>query len=225
MIKEQVKSIHPLLMIILNRLKGAGEVVAAADGHLFFQPAACIKCLSGAMDMKKEGQAAGVRIIVRKVRKRANDSKYKGMPWYQIYVLPIVKKNVKTMTAAERKNIELNTQALRMAHAVMRDPKKVAYYTELHEAHKCNPQGYKKLYPNLFGFLVATFRMELENQEIPENPERYENVVSLENAESTAGIRQRTPRQVHGIRKVIIPQRTAVVVVSVRHTPYFARAA
>jgi len=45
-----------------------------------------------------------------------------------------------------------------LANAAERDPEKAAYYHELHEAHKLNPEGYKKLYPNFFGFLVATFQ-------------------------------------------------------------------
>ena len=45
-----------------------------------------------------------------------------------------------------------------LANAAERDPEKAVYYHELHEAHKRNPEGYKKLYPNFFGFLVATFQ-------------------------------------------------------------------
>lgn len=162
--QKEPKPIHPFLQKLLPLLKSAGEVVIAPDGHIFLNPNASIKTLWGAMDMKKEGQAAGVRVVVRKVHKRALKSKYAGMPWLQVYVLPIVKKNAQTMTDAERRNMEINRQALLMAHAVERDPEKAAYYHELHEAHKLNPEGYKKLYPNFFGFLVATFRMELEAQ-------------------------------------------------------------
>ena len=76
------------------------------------------------------------------------------------------------MTDAERRNMEMNTQALRMAHAVERNPEQLAAYKELHEAHKRNPQGYKKLYPNLFGFLVATFRMQLEAEQAKTESEK-----------------------------------------------------
>lgn len=165
--KDQVKEIHPLMQKIIDRLvqTGAGEVVITEDGHVFFQPSIYIKHLWGAADMKREGKAAGVRVIIRKVRKRGKRCKYAGLPSYQIYVLPIVEKNAKTMTDNERLNMELNAQALRMAHAVMRNPEQAAYYHELHEAHKLNPVGYKKFYPNFFGFLVATFRMQLAAQE------------------------------------------------------------
>ena len=153
---------------IIDRLvqTGAGEVVVAEDGHVFFQPSVYINHLWGAADMKREGKEAGVHVIIRKVPKRGKRCKYAGLPEFQIYVLPIVKKNAQTMTDKERRNMELNTQALRMAHAVERDPVQSAYYHELHEAHKLNPVGYKKLYPNFFGFLVATFRMQLESQEV-----------------------------------------------------------
>jgi len=42
-------------------------------------------------------------------------------------VLPIVQKNAQTMTDAERRNMEINAQTLRMAHAVERDPQQAAY--------------------------------------------------------------------------------------------------
>lgn len=155
------------MQIVIDRLvsTGAGEVLIAPDGHVFVRSCLTINSLWGTMDMKKEGEKYGERIVVRKVKKRAKRSKYAGMPWLQLYSLPIVKKNVSTMTDAERRNMEMNTQALRMAHAVERNPEQLATYTRLHEAHKRNPQGYKKLYPNLFGFLVATFRMQLAAQE------------------------------------------------------------
>ena len=167
MTNNQNKEIHPLLQKIIDRLAqtGAGEVVVAEDGHIFFQPCVAIKHLWGAADMKREGKEAGVHVIIRRVNKRGKRCKYAGLPWFQIYVLPIVEKSAKTMTDKERRNMELNAQALRMAHAVERDPEQAAYYHELHEAHKLNPIGYKKLYPNFFGFLVATFRMQLEAME------------------------------------------------------------
>ena len=158
---------HPLLQKMISCIKdlGVGEVVVTPDGHLFFQPCVGIEYLRGAIDEKKEGEKYGVRVILRQVRKRAKNSKYAGLPWFQIYMLPIVKKNAKTMTDAERRNMEQYAQALKMAHAVERDPEQAAKYHELHEAHKKNPEGYKKLYPNFFGFLVATFRMELAKAE------------------------------------------------------------
>lgn len=164
---NQVKEIHPFLQKIIDRLvkTGAGDVVVAEDGHVFFQPSVHIKHLWGAADVKKEGRDAGVHVIIRNVKKRGKRCKYADMPWFQIYVLPIVQKNAQTMTDKERRNMELNKQAMRMAHAVERDPVKAAYYHELHEAHKLNPVGYKKLYPNFFGFVYATIRMELEAQE------------------------------------------------------------
>ena len=167
---DPIKEIHPLLQKIIRRLEqsGAGEVVVAEDGHVFFQPSVHIEHLWGAADMKMEGKEAGLHVVIRRVRNRGKRCKYAGMPWYQIYVLPIVEKNAQTMTDKERRNMELNAQALRMAHAVERDEDQAAVYRELHEAHKKNPEGYKKLYPNFFGFLVATFRMQLAAQEAEE---------------------------------------------------------
>ena len=102
-----VKTIHPLLQTVINRIvnSGAGEVYVTQDGHLFVKPCMCFNAFWGAMDMKKEGDAAGVRIVVRKVRKRAKNSKYADMPWLQLYVLPIVKKEAATLTDAERRNM------------------------------------------------------------------------------------------------------------------------
>lgn len=169
--------IHPLLQKIINRIvqSGVGEVIAADDGHLFVQTCNAIKVIHGALDLKKEGDAAGVRVVVRKVKKRAKNSKYAGMPMLQLYVLPIVQKNAQTMTHAERRNMEINAQTLRMAHAVERDPQQAAYYHELHEAHKLNPVGYKKIYQSFFGFLVATFRVQLENAQLAETAETQTN--------------------------------------------------
>ncbi|MBR4520471.1 MAG: starch-binding protein [Paludibacteraceae bacterium] len=56
--------------------------------------------------------------------------------------------------------------------AVERNPEQLAAYKELHETHKRNPQGYKKLYPNIFGFLVATFRMQLEAEQAKTESEK-----------------------------------------------------
>lgn len=164
---NQPKDLHPLLQEIIRRLvtSGAGDVLITDDGHLFLRPCACFKAFWGAMDMKKEGKQHGVRIVVRKVSKRAKNSRYANMPLLQMYVLPIVRKNAATMTDAERRNIEMNTRALKMAHAVERDPEQSAYYHTLHEAHRLNPAGYSKCYNNFFGFLVATFRMQLEAAE------------------------------------------------------------
>lgn len=168
-----LQNLSPLMQSIIRDIieTGAGDVVIASDGHIFVEPGACIDVLYGVLNERKEGIAAGEHIVMRRVRKRAKNSKYAGMPWYQLYALPIVKKNAETMTDAERSNIEMNTQALRMAHAVERDPEQRAAYAELHEAHKRNPEGYKKVYPNLFGFLVATFRMQLEAEQAQKTAE------------------------------------------------------
>ena len=200
---NQTNSMHPLLQNMINGIRelGVGEVVVTADGHLFFQPCVGIEYLRGAIDEKKEGEDYGVRVILRQVRKRSKNSKYAGLPWFQIYMLPIVKKEAATMTDAERRNMEQYAQALKMAHAVERDPELAVKYHKLHEAHKLNPVGYKKLYPNFFGFLVATFRMELakaENPEIPESPERLENPESLDNPESLeATVAELPQRRMH----------------------------
>ena len=193
---NQSKKVQQFLQVIIDRIvnSGAGEVYVTQDGHLFVKPCMCFNALWGAMDMKKEGDAAGVRIVVRKVRKRAKNSKYADMPWLQLYVLPIVKKDAATMTDAERRNMDLNTQALKMAHAIERDPEQAAKYHELHEAHKRNPEGYKKLYPNFFGFLVATFRMQLESVDIPEKSEVQDAPEKQEIPECVQGIRLCVPR-------------------------------
>ena len=162
----QHNTYHPLLLEIIYRLEstGAGYAVESPDGHLFFQPCVGINDLGGALDLKKEGEAAGVRIIVRKARKRSKHSPYAKMPLYQLYTLPIIEKNADTMTDAERRNSDIYRQALRLAHAVERDPEQRAIWLVKHEAHRANPRGYSKLYPNFFGFLVATFRMQLAAQ-------------------------------------------------------------
>ena len=82
----------------------------------------------------------------------------------------------------------------RMAHAIERDPEQAAAYRELHEAHKRNPEGYKKLYPNFFGFLVATFRKELESVDIPEKSEVQDAPEKQEIPECVQGIRLCVPR-------------------------------
>lgn len=169
----QNKPISPYLQSVATRLvqMGLGEVVYAPDGHIFFSPCVAIKEIWGALDVKKEGALAGERVVIRRVRKRAKNSKYAGMPMFQLYSLPIVQKDFATMPENERKNIELNIQAMRMAHAVENDPERAPYYHELHEAHKKNPEGYKQLYPTFFGFLEATFRMQLEAQEAEKTAE------------------------------------------------------
>ena len=161
--EKSEKPIIPLLQEIMRWIvqTGIGEVIVTPDGHMFLQTCKAINVIYGALDLKKEGKAAGYRIVVRRARKRANDSKYAKLPMLQIYALPAVEKDASTMSDAERRNIEMNTQAVRMAHAVEKDPEQVAIWRERHEAHKRNQEGYKKLYPNFFGFLVATFRMEL----------------------------------------------------------------
>ena len=166
--EKSEKPIIPLLQEIMRRIvqTGIGEVIVTPDGHMFLQTCKAINVIYGALDLKKEGKAAGYRIVVRRARKRAKDSKYAKLPMLQIYALPAVEKDASTMSDAERRNIEMNTQAVRMAHAVEKDPEQVAIWRERHEAHKRNQEGYKKLYPNFFGFLVATFRMQLKAQEM-----------------------------------------------------------
>ncbi len=163
MIDTTLCTYHPLLLELVRRLEstGVGVVVQSADGHLFVELNVAIEDFRGAIDMKKEGEAAGVRIVLRTARKRGKRCAYAKMPMYQLYVLPIVKKNAQTMTAEERRNMELNTDALRMAHAVERDEELAAIWHERHEAHKRNPEGYDKVYENFFGFVYVTIRMEL----------------------------------------------------------------
>ena len=70
---SQLTHLHPLLQTVIARLDGvAGEFIITPDNHIFFQPGVHIDFLLGAMDMEKEGKAAGVHIVIRKVRKRAN---------------------------------------------------------------------------------------------------------------------------------------------------------
>ena len=161
------KEISPLLQEMAGRLVrlGLGEVVYAPDGHVFFNPCVAIQEIWGALDAKKAGAQAGERVVIRRVRKRAKNSKYAGMPMFQLYTLKIVQKDFATMPEDERLNIELNTRALRMAHAVERDPVREAYYRRLHAAHLLNPKGYNKRYENFFGFLVALFCKRLATQQ------------------------------------------------------------
>ena len=163
MIDTTLCTYHPLLLELVRRLEstGAGVVVQSADGHLFVELNVAIEEFRGAIDMKKEGDEAGVRIVLRKARKRGKRCAYAKMPMYQLYVLPIVKKNAQTMSDEERRNMELNTEALRLAHAVERDQALAAVWHERHEAHKRNPEGYDKVYENFFGFVYVTIRMEL----------------------------------------------------------------
>ena len=169
-----LQNLSPLMQETIQGIisSGLGEVVFAPDGHIFVEPCVSINVLYGVLNERKDGIAAGEHIVMRRVRKRAKNSKYADMPLFQLYALPILKKNVRTMTDAERRNMEMNTQALRMAHAVESNPEQLAAYKELHETHKRNPQGYKKLYPNLFGFLVATFRMQLEAEQAKTESEK-----------------------------------------------------
>lgn len=183
---------HPLLLELAHRLEvlGVGTVMQTPDGHLFFSPRKGIDELRGAVDLKKEGAEAGVRIVIRKVNKRSKYCKYANMPWFQFYALPIPVKNAATMTDAERLNSELYRQALRMAHAVMRDPVQCAIWQEKHAAHRADHRGYSKLYPNFFGFLVATFRMQLAAQ-LSAQPAAEERPV--DEASGNAAINLATP--------------------------------
>ncbi|MBQ7530427.1 MAG: hypothetical protein IJT12_01800, partial [Paludibacteraceae bacterium] len=68
----------------------------------------------------------------------------------------------------------------------------VVAWCERHEAHKRNPEGYAKLYPNLFGFLVATFRKELEAQEMRDADAPLE-VAHTEHPSASDEVRQQLP--------------------------------
>lgn len=164
-----IENIETHLLTIIHRWKHYGKFIFSTDGHLFFQPCSKMANLRGALDMKKESAAIGAHIIVRPVKFRPKHSRYARLPWFQVYVLPIVKKTDASMTAAERANMELNTQAMRLAHAVERDPEQAALYHQLHAAHiaeyqanpSCPPAGYNKFYPNFYGFVFATIRRRL----------------------------------------------------------------
>jgi hypothetical protein len=164
--------IHPLLQQVITRIidKGWGEVVMSPDGHFFFEPNTDMwEYIRGAIEMPEEREAYGMRVVIRKRRTGVKQSKYKGYPPYIIYPLPILQKNAATMTDAERRNIEIHTEAINRAHAIMSDPEQLAQYQELHAAHVREhqlhpnrpPQGYRTFYPNLFGFLVATLHTQL----------------------------------------------------------------
>ena len=167
--------IHPLLQQVIARIidKGWGEVVVSPDGHLFFEPNTDMwEFIRGSIEQPEEREAYGMRIVIRKRRTGVKQSKYKGYPPYIIYPLPILQKNAATMTDAERRNIEIHTEAINRAHAIMADPEQLTHYQELHAAHihehklhpNRPPQGYRTFYPNLFGFLVATFHNQLAAQ-------------------------------------------------------------
>ena len=164
--------IHPLLQLVITRIidKGLGEVVMSPDGHFFFEPNTKVwEYIRGSIEQPEDREAYGMRVVIRKRRTGVKQSKYKGYPPYIIYPLPIIQKNADTMTDAERRNIEIHTEAINRAHAIMADPERLTHYQELHAAHirehrlhpNRPPQGYRTFYPNLFGFLVATFHNQL----------------------------------------------------------------
>ncbi len=164
--------IHPLLQLVITRIidKGWGEVVMSPDGHFFFEPNTKVwEYIRGAIEQLEDREAYGMRVIIRKRRTGVKQSKYKGYPPYIIYLLPILQKNADTMTDAERRNIEIHTEAINRAHAIMADPEQCSHYQQLHAAHirehelhpNRPPQGYRTFYPNLFGFLVATLHAQL----------------------------------------------------------------
>ena len=164
--------IHPLLQQVITRIidKGLGEVVMSPDGHFFFEPNTKVwEYIRGSIEQPEDREAYGMRVIIRKRRTGVKQSKYKGYPPYIIYPLPIIQKNADTMTDAERRNIEIHTEAINRAHAIMADPERLTHYQELHAAHirehelhpNRPPQGYRTFYPNLFGFLVATLHAQL----------------------------------------------------------------
>ena len=164
--------IHPLLQQVITRIeeKGLGEVVMSPDGHFFFEPNTKVwEYIRGSIEQPEDREAYGMRVVIRKRRTGVKQSKYKGYPPYIIYPLPIIQKNADTMTDAERRNIEIHTEAINRAHAIMADPEQLTHYQELHAAHirehelhpNRPPQGYRTFYPNLFGFLVATLHAQL----------------------------------------------------------------
>lgn len=164
--------IHPLLQQVITRIidKGLGEVVMSPDGHFFFEPNTKVwEYIRGSIEQPEDREAYGMRVVIRKRRTNVKQSKYKGYPPYIIYPLPIIQKNADTMTDAERRNIEIHTEAINRAHAIMADPEQLTHYQELHAAHirehelhpNRPPQGYRTFYPNLFGFLVATLHAQL----------------------------------------------------------------
>ncbi|MBO6073829.1 MAG: hypothetical protein J6P74_01685, partial [Paludibacteraceae bacterium] len=105
--------------------------------------------LRGALDMQKEGKEAGLRVVVRRAPKRGKYSLYTDLPDYQLYTLPIVKKEASTMSDAERLNIERNTLVLKRVHAIKRDPVQLAHYRRLHRLHLLVPSSAFPLPPNL----------------------------------------------------------------------------
>lgn len=157
--------LHPLLLKVITRIVklGAGVVHITPDHHVFVKLSTGISELRGALDMQKEGKEAGLRVVVRRAPKRGKYSLYTGLPDYQLYTLPIVKKEASTMSDAERLNIERNALVLKRVHAIKRDPVQLAHYRRLHRLHLLNPTagGYSRPYPNFYGFLVATLHLEL----------------------------------------------------------------
>ena len=191
--------IHPLLQLVITRIidKGLGEVVMSPDGHFFFEPNTKVwEYIRGSIEQPEDREAYGMRVVIRKRRTGVKQSKYKGYPPYIIYPLPIIQKNADTMTDAERRNIEIHIEATRRAHAVIADPEQLAQYQELHAAHLSEhfmhpnrpPKGYKKFYPNLFGFLVANLHARLASQELTiaptlsVEPESYSGIVLVKRA-------------------------------------------
>lgn len=166
MIDTTLCTYHPLLIKVVHRLEslGVGVVVQAPDGHLFFSPRNGIEEIHGAVDLKKEGDEAGVRIVIRKVSKRSKNCKYADMPMFQIYTLTVPKRGEGEKSDDELQNDALYLQASSMAREVMNDPEQKHFWEKKHREHRNNPKGYSKLYPNLPGFLVATFRMQLAAQ-------------------------------------------------------------
>ena len=143
--------LHPLLLKVITRIikLGAGIVHITPDHHVFVKLATGISELRGALDMQKEGKEAGLRVVVRRAPKRGKYSLYTDLPDYQLYTLPIVKKEASTMSDAERLNIERNTLVLKRVHAIKRDPVQLAHYRRLHRLHLLVPSSAFPLPPNL----------------------------------------------------------------------------
>lgn len=197
--KQQDMNIHPLISLVISRINnlGLGTVVMSPDGHFFFEPSAKkFECLRGALNTPKESKEYGANVIIRRRRTNVKHPKYDGYPLYQLYLLPVIRKNADTMTDAERRNIEIHIEATRRAHAIIADPEQLAQYQELHAAHLREhlmhpnrpPKGYKKFYPNLFGFLVANLHARLASQELTiaptlsVEPESYSGIVLVKRA-------------------------------------------
>ena len=156
---------EPLFVKVITRLvrKGVGVVHITPDHHVFIQLSAGITELRGSLNSRQEGKEAGFNVIIRRAPKRGKYSLYTDLPEYQLYTLPIVKKEAATMSDSERLNIERNTLVLKRLHAIEHNPIRLAHYRRLHRAHLLNPTagGYKKRCTTFRCFLIAILHLEL----------------------------------------------------------------